>query len=76
MATALSERTPAPEDRIAVPTTVLWPEHDPLFPLAWSDRIGEFFSDFELVVLDGVGHFSPLEAPDRIAAATARALRR
>jgi uncharacterized protein YdeI (YjbR/CyaY-like superfamily) len=23
---------------------VLWPSHDPLFPRAWSDRIGEFFA--------------------------------
>ena len=73
--TALTETTPAPDDRIALPTTVLWPEHDPLFPFAWSDRLGEFFADFELTRLDGVGHFSPLEAPERIAEATVRALR-
>jgi hypothetical protein len=27
-----------------LPATVLWPEHDPLFPPEWSDRIGEFFA--------------------------------
>jgi pimeloyl-ACP methyl ester carboxylesterase len=54
---------------IGVPTTVLWPKHDPLFPLAWSDRLGEFFADYELRHLPGVGHFTPLEAPDAFAAA-------
>jgi pimeloyl-ACP methyl ester carboxylesterase len=74
--TALTERAPAPEDRIAVRTTVLWPEHERLFPLEWSDRLGEFFSDYELHPVPGAGHFSPLEAPERIAEATARAARR
>jgi pimeloyl-ACP methyl ester carboxylesterase len=72
--TALTERPP--RERFATPTTVLWPEHDPLFPLDWSDRLGEFFADFELHRLAGVGHFSPLEAPAAIAEATVRALRR
>ena len=48
---------------------MLWPEHDPLFPVAWSDRIDEFFADAQLHVLDGIGHFVPLEAPDEVAAA-------
>jgi len=69
VATSLAERAPAPDKRITTPTTVLWPEHDPLFPRAWSDRIGEFFAAAELTWLDGAGHFSPLEAPARFAAA-------
>jgi pimeloyl-ACP methyl ester carboxylesterase len=69
VASALAERAPAPEDRIAVPTTVLWPTDDPLFPLAWSDRIDAFFAAAELRVLEGVGHFVPLQAPDAVAAA-------
>jgi pimeloyl-ACP methyl ester carboxylesterase len=55
---------------------VLWPELDPLFPPAWSDRLGEFYADFELQRLVSVGHFVPLEAPDTVAEATVRALRR
>jgi pimeloyl-ACP methyl ester carboxylesterase len=74
--TALTERPPAPEHRVAVRTTVLWPEHEPLFPPAWADRLDEFFSDYELQPLPGVGHFAPVEAPDRVAEATARAARR
>jgi pimeloyl-ACP methyl ester carboxylesterase len=73
VATSLAERAPALEDRISVPTTVLWPEHDPLFPSAWGDRLGEFFADVTRHELAGAGHFSPLEAPDRFAAAIAAA---
>jgi pimeloyl-ACP methyl ester carboxylesterase len=72
VATALAE-TP---HRIAPPTTVLWPEHDPLFPPAWADRLDEFFDAYELHHLAGVGHFVPLEAPRAVAEATVRALRR
>lgn len=66
---ALAEQAPAPEDRLAVPITVLWPEHDPLFPRAWGDRLDEFFADVSLRDLPGAGHFSPLEAPGEFATA-------
>jgi pimeloyl-ACP methyl ester carboxylesterase len=58
-----------PEHRLAPPTTVLWPEHDPLFPREWGDRVDEFFAAAEVVPLDGVGHFSPVEAPQAWAGA-------
>ena len=60
--------------RVTVPTTVLWPEHDPLFPRAWSDRLGEWFADVDLRPVDGVGHFVPVEAPEVFAAAVAEHL--
>jgi pimeloyl-ACP methyl ester carboxylesterase len=69
VATSLAEKAPAPQDRIAVPARVLWPEFDPLFPREWSDRIGDFFSAAQLTELDGVGHFSPREAPRQFAGA-------
>jgi pimeloyl-ACP methyl ester carboxylesterase len=69
VARSLAEQPPAPADRITVPTTVLWPEHDPLFPPEWSDRIGEFFADARLIHLPGAGHFTPLERPAEFAAA-------
>jgi pimeloyl-ACP methyl ester carboxylesterase len=53
-----------PDEPIARPTHILWPEHDPLFPRAWADRLGDFFADFTLTDLPGAGHFSPLEAPE------------
>jgi pimeloyl-ACP methyl ester carboxylesterase len=60
-----------PDRPVATPTTVLWPEHDPLFPRAWADRLGDFFADFTLTDLPGAGHFSPLEAPAAWAASIA-----
>jgi len=75
VAASLAEQVPRPDQRIAVPATVLWPEHDPLFPREWSDRIGEFFSAARLTWLDGVGHFSPLEAPEDFAAAVTAAVK-
>lgn len=64
---ALSERAPAREDRLATPTTVLWPSHDPLFPVEWSDRVDEFFANADVRVLPDAGHFVPLEAPRELA---------
>jgi pimeloyl-ACP methyl ester carboxylesterase len=74
VAVSLAERAPALRERIAVPTTVLWPEHDPLFPPAWSDQLEEFFAAVELESLEGVGHFTPVEAPEAFAAAIQRRL--
>lgn len=64
VARSIGERAPAPSARLTTPTTALWPEHDPLFPPAWSDRVGEFFADIDVRTVDGAGHFTPLEAPD------------
>jgi pimeloyl-ACP methyl ester carboxylesterase len=63
VARSLAEQAPPPGERIRVPTTVLWPGHDPLFPARWSDRLGEFFDQVRLRMLPSAGHFSPLEAP-------------
>ncbi|MDA9440820.1 alpha/beta hydrolase [Bradyrhizobium sp. CCBAU 51745] len=53
---------------IHVPTCVRWAEHDPLFPYEWTDRLGETFSDLDLGMFPGVGHFPHREDPDRAAA--------
>ena len=74
VARSLAERAPAPADRIAAPTTVLWPAHDPLFPTQWSDRLDQFFSAATLTSLPEAGHFSPLEAAAEWAAAIMGAL--
>ena len=74
VAQSASERPPA--EPFAIPTTILWGKHEPLFPVAWSDRLEDWYADFELRVLDGVGHFAPAEAPQAVAEATVRALRR
>jgi pimeloyl-ACP methyl ester carboxylesterase len=74
LARGLAEQAPAPEDRLPVPTHVLWPDHDPLFPSGWADRLDEFFTDVSLTPLPDSGHFVPLEAPDAFAAAIRAAL--
>jgi pimeloyl-ACP methyl ester carboxylesterase len=53
---------------ISVPTCVRWAEHDPLFPYAWTDRLNETFSELDLAMFPGVGHFPHRENPDRAAA--------
>ena len=53
---------------IDLPTCVRWAEHDPLFPYAWTDRLGETFSDLDLALFEGVGHFPHREDADRSAA--------
>jgi len=40
---------------------------DPLFPRDWSDRIDDFFSQARLRLVDGAGHYAPLEYPAVIA---------
>jgi pimeloyl-ACP methyl ester carboxylesterase len=69
IARSLSEQVPAEADRSAPPTTVLWPEHDPLFPRAWGDRLEEFFAQVTTRDVPDAGHFVPLERPDAFAAA-------
>ncbi|MCI2416017.1 alpha/beta hydrolase [Saccharopolyspora sp. K220] len=73
VARSIAEVAPERQQRMSVPTTVLWPEHDPLFPRTWSDRLGEFFSDIDVRFIDGVGHFLPLESPRLFAAAVTAA---
>ncbi len=67
VATSLGERAPHPDQRIRTPTSVLWADHDPLFPRRWSDRLDEFFADATLRTVDGAGHFTPVECPNEFA---------
>jgi len=53
--------------RIEVETCVRWAEHDPLFPLSWTDRLSETFATLDLAAFPGVGHFPHREDPDRAA---------
>jgi pimeloyl-ACP methyl ester carboxylesterase len=76
VAVSVAEQVPGPASRIAVPATVLWPSHDPLFPAEWSDRVGGFFADIRVIPLDGAGHFTPLERPHDFAAAVTAAAAR
>jgi pimeloyl-ACP methyl ester carboxylesterase len=74
IARSVAEMSAPLPDPIAVPTTILWPEFDPLFPPAWGDRVSDFFAHASVKPLAGVGHFVPLEAPDELAEAIRAAL--
>ncbi len=63
----LAGTAPAPAP-IALPACVRWPAHDAIFPSAWTDRLGETFTDLDLAPFPGVGHFPHREDPDRAAA--------
>jgi pimeloyl-ACP methyl ester carboxylesterase len=52
---------------LTLPVIALCSTRDPLFAAEWTDRIDLDFADVELRVLDDVGHFVPLEAPDAVA---------
>ena len=52
-----------------MPTIVLWGDSDPLFPAEWSEAVPESFTDAQLRILPGAGHFVPLEAAEAFAAA-------
>lgn len=67
VAASLAASAPPAAERLAVPTEILWQEHDPLFPRAWSDRVEAYFSHARVHLLDGIGHFTPVEAPETFA---------
>lgn len=52
---------------IGVRTCVRWAAFDAIFPVGWVDRLGEVFSDLDVGVMEGVGHFPHREDPDRAA---------
>jgi pimeloyl-ACP methyl ester carboxylesterase len=65
-----SERTrvtdaerPAETFRVETDTLVLWGENDPILPVAWADRLPEYFPRLTLERIPGVGHFMMREAP-------------
>jgi pimeloyl-ACP methyl ester carboxylesterase len=64
-----AETKPSARDRLATPTTILWQDQDAIFPYRWSDRLDDFFQNYTLERLNGIGHFTPLEAPNRFAQA-------
>jgi pimeloyl-ACP methyl ester carboxylesterase len=66
-----AKAAPPPAAPIAIPTKILWPESDAVFPVAWMDRLPEFFADLDASIFPGVGHFPHQEVPDRAAAAIA-----
>ena len=56
---------PSPID---LPTCVRWTEHDTALDIAWTDRLGEFFTDLDFRPFADAGHFPHHERPDQAAA--------
>lgn len=54
------------DKKVETPTRVLWGDGDSIIPFAWSDRLGDFFANFELKKMEGLGHFMMREDPERI----------
>lgn len=51
---------------IDLPTRVLWGLADPVAPSIWSDYISDWYTNFTLRPLPGVGHFVMWEAPETV----------
>jgi len=67
IAQSLTELPPERAIKIHAPTDVLWPQHDPLFPRQWADRLEHYFIDVQLHLAIDAGHFTPLECPEQFA---------
>jgi pimeloyl-ACP methyl ester carboxylesterase len=52
--------------KIYVPTLVLWGDSDAVLPLAWSDKLGDFFPDLTFRQVPQAGHFMMREKPDLV----------
>ncbi|MDT7698720.1 MAG: hypothetical protein QOJ30_1045 [Pseudonocardiales bacterium] len=71
---ALAARDAESPPPVTVPASVLWGAADPLYPPVFAEGLEKTLPDHTLRVLDDVGHFVPLEAPDETAAAVRRFL--
>ncbi len=51
---------------IAVPTLLIWGEADARFPLTVAYQFQEAIADTKLVLVEGAGHLSNIERPERV----------
>ena len=54
------------DPKIYAPTLVLWAENDPIFPIAWSDKLPDFFPDLTLRTVRQCGHWVQREQPELV----------
>jgi len=54
------------DPKIYAPTLVLWAENDAVLPVAWSDKLGDFFPNLTLERVPQCGHFMMRERPDLV----------
>ncbi len=62
---SVSQDRAAPLESLAVPTLVLAGDEDPVYPRALAQGMARRIPGAELVVLEGCGHLSNLEQPER-----------
>jgi pimeloyl-ACP methyl ester carboxylesterase len=62
--------------QIPRPALVVWGKHDPYLPVALANRQREVFSDAEVVILEGSGHWPFTDDPEAVARAVVPFLRR
>lgn len=61
-------------ERVTAPTLILFGEHDGVVPTANAALLAEKIAGSRVEIMDGVGHFFPLEAPQEAARIVARFL--
>lgn len=71
--TRMGEQWTGPLHRLELPLRVVWGRQDPIAVFAIAEQLVANNPRAVLTVLDGVGHYPQLEAPERVAAALARA---
>ena len=52
----------------AIPTMIIWGDHDPIIPVAHAEAAHEAMPDSRVEILHGVGHFPQVEDPRRFVA--------
>ena len=55
-----------------VPTLIVWGDHDGIIPVAHAYAAHELIPTSRLEILEGVGHFPHVEAPERVLRGAAR----
>jgi len=56
----------AGDPKIHAPTLVLWADSDAVLPLAWSDKLGDFFPNLTFRKVEQAGHFLMREKPELV----------
>jgi pimeloyl-ACP methyl ester carboxylesterase len=61
---------------VVAPTAIVWGQHDPFLPVSLGRRLHEAIPRSTFDVLPNVRHFTPEEAPGKVAEILAALLRR
>jgi pimeloyl-ACP methyl ester carboxylesterase len=56
--------------KVTIPVLLLWGARDPLLPAPMADVLAGYLKNAKIskIILDDVGHYPPLEVPERYAA--------